>query len=134
MRRAVAPGTRIELLRSLGRAFAVLGGLALLVLIATGTDMTSDREAWSHLTDTSYGKTLLAKLILVGVVIALTLLHSLVQGPTLTRLRRLSLERPEDAALQARIQRQAALAGVVSSLILLATLAVVVLAARLVTL
>jgi putative copper resistance protein D len=134
VRRSAPPESRIDLLRALGRAFAVGGGLALLVVIATGTDMTTDRDAWDHLTDTTYGKTLLGKLILVGVVIGLTLLHSLVQGPALTRLRRISLERPEDVALQARIRREAALAGVVSSLILLATLAILVLAARLMTL
>jgi putative copper export protein len=133
VRRTVSPDSRIDVLRALARAFAVVAGLALLLLIATGTDMTTDRGAWDHLTDTTYGKTLLAKLILVGVVIGLTLLHSLVQGPALTRLRRMSLERPEDVALQARIRREAVLSGVVSVLILLATLAILVLAARLAT-
>jgi putative copper export protein len=134
VRRSAPPDSRIEILRALARAFAVVGGLALLVLIATGTDLASDRDAWGQLTETSYGKTLLAKLILVGVVVGLTLLHGLVQGPALTRLRRLSLERPDDAALQGRIRREAAVSGVISILILLATLAILVLAARLVTL
>jgi putative copper export protein len=133
IRRSVPEETRINLLRALARAFAVVGGLALLVLIATGTDMTSDRGAWDHLTDTTYGKTLLAKLILVGIVIGLTLLHSLLQGPALARLRRLSLERPHDEMLQARLRRETALTGVVSGLILVATVAVLALAARLVT-
>jgi putative copper resistance protein D len=133
VRRSVPPESRVELLRSLGRAFAVVGGLALLVLIATGIDMASDRHAWDHLTDTTYGKTLLAKLILVGVVIILTLVHSLVQGPALSRLRERSLREPDDAQLQARIRRRAGFSGIVSLLILLATLAILVLAARLVT-
>lgn len=133
VRRSAPPESRIDILRALARSFAVVGGLALLVLVATGTDLASDHHAWGELTDTTYGKTLLAKLILVGIVIGLTLVHSLVQGPSLTRLRRRSLERPDDPALQARIRREAAISGIVSILILLATLAVLVLAARLAT-
>jgi uncharacterized membrane protein len=110
-----------------------VGGIALLVLIATGSEMTSDRDAWSTLGEGTYGKTLLAKLILVGVVIVLTLVHSLVQGPALSRLRERALERPGDEALGRRIRTRAAQAGAVSLLTLLATLAILVLAARLVT-
>ena len=67
----------------------------MLVLIATGTDMAADRlGAWSDLTDTDYGERLLAKLGVVVIVIGLTLFHSLVQGPALSRLRAQALERP----------------------------------------
>jgi putative copper export protein len=132
-RRTLADADRIAFFRAIGRRFAIVGGIALLVLIATGGDMTSDRDAWSSLGEGSYGKTLLAKLILVGVVIVLTLVHSLIQGPALSRLRAEALERPGDEALQRRITSTAAQAGVVSLLTLLATLAILVLAARLVT-
>jgi putative copper export protein len=132
-RRTVPDGPRIEFFRSLGRRFAVVGGLSLLVLIATGADMAGDRDAWSQLTDTTYGKTLLAKLILVGVVIILTLVHSLIQGPSLSRLRAVAAGRPDDAELHHQIRRRATAAGIVSGLNLLATLAILVLAARLVT-
>jgi putative copper export protein len=133
-RRTVAEQQRVALFRSLGRRFLVAGGIAMLVLIATGTDMAADRlAAWSDLTDTDYGERLLAKLVLVAVVIALTLFHSLVQGPALSRLRARAVERPDDADLQRLIRRKAARAGMVSALNLLATLAVLVLAARLVT-
>jgi putative copper export protein len=134
----VARGTipdreRVDFFRSLGRRFAVVGGIALLVLIATGSDMASDRDAWGDLTDTSYGRTLLAKLILVGLVIVLTIVHSLVQGPALSRLRRQLLLHPGDEALKAEVRSRAARSGIVSALTLLATLAILVLAARLVT-
>ena len=87
-RRTVAEPERIALFRALGRRFLVAGGIAMLVLIATGTDMAADRlAAWSDLTDTDYGERLLAKLVVVAVVIGLTLFHSLVQGPALSRLR-----------------------------------------------
>src|SRR5687768_7380302 len=87
-RRTVAEPQRIEFFRALGRRFFVAGGGAMLVLIATGTDMAADRlDAWSNLTDTDYGERLLVKLVVVAVVIVLSLFHSLVQGPALSRLR-----------------------------------------------
>jgi copper transport protein len=72
---------RIELFRVIGRRFLLVGGIALLAAIATGVDMASDRDVWGSLTDTTYGKTLLAKLILIAIVVLLTAFHSLVQGP-----------------------------------------------------
>ena len=133
-RRFLSGQDRIAFFRALGRRFAVVGGLALLVLIATGSDMASDRDVWGHLTDTSYGKTLLAKLILVGVVIVLTTVHTVLQGPALSRMRAIALERHDDGAMDMQIRRRSMLAGIVSALNLLATLAILVLAARLLTL
>jgi copper resistance protein D len=132
-RRTLAANDRIALFRALGRRFAIIGGIALLVLIATGSDMASDRHAWDNLGEGTYGKTLLAKLILVGVVIVLTIVHGMIQGPALSRLRDQAVERPDDAELAARIRSRAIAAGVVSGLTLLSTLAILVLAARLVT-
>jgi putative copper export protein len=133
-RRTVAETERVGLFRALGRRFAIAGGVAMVVLIATGTDMSANRlAAWDDLTDTDYGERLLAKLVLVAVVIVLTLYHSLVQGPALSRLREHAADHPDDRALRAAIRRRAAAAGMVSALNLIATLAVIVLAARLVT-
>jgi uncharacterized membrane protein len=133
-RGVLADRERIALLRVVGRRFLWLGGISLLVAIATGSDMASDQDVWDHLTDTTYGKTLLAKLILVGVVAVLTAVHSFVQGPALSRLREQALEKPDDAELQASIRRPAARSGVVSLVNLAAALAILVLAARLLTL
>jgi putative copper export protein len=132
-RRTIPDEARVEFFRVLGRRFLWVGGIALLVAIGTGTDMASDRDVWGSLTDTTYGKTLLAKLILVGVVVALTAFHSLVQGPALSRLREQALSRPDDEALAGEIRRRAARAGIVSALNLTATLAILVFAARLLT-
>jgi putative copper export protein len=133
-RRTVAEPQRIDLFRALGRRFLVAGGIAMVVLIATGTDMAADRlGAWSDLTDTDYGERLLAKLGVVALVIVLTLFHSLVEGPALSRLRAQALERPGDEELERLIRRKAARAGMVSAVNLLATITVLVLAARLVT-
>ena len=131
-RRRVPDQERVAFFRAVGRRFAILGGLALLALVATGSEMVSDRDAWETLGEGTYGGTLLAKLILVGVVIVLTIVHSAIQGPALSRLREQALERPDDAELQGAIRRRAAQAGIVSGLILLCTLAILVLAARLV--
>jgi putative copper export protein len=133
-RKTVSERERVALFRGLGRRFAVVGGIALVVLIATGTDMASDRiAAWDNLTDTDYGKTLTEKLVLVALVIALTLFHSLVQGPALSHLREQADEHPDDADLQAKIRRKAAIGGVVRIATLLGTLVILVLAAKLVT-
>jgi putative copper export protein len=133
-RRTVPEEERIALFRALGRRFLLAGGLAMAALIATGTDMANDRlAAWSDLTDTDYGERLLAKLGVVALVIGLTLFHSLVQGPALSRLRARAIEHPDDEELRRLIRRKAARAGMVSALNLLATLAVLVLAARLLT-
>ena len=133
-RKTLADRERIALFRQLGRRFLVAGGSAMVVLIATGTDLAGDRlAAFGDLFDTDYGKRLAEKLALVVAVIVLTAFHSLVQGPALSRLREQAIERPGDAELAAAIRRKAARAGVVSLLNLLATLAIMVLAARLVT-
>jgi putative copper export protein len=132
-RRKVPEHARVAFLRAVARRFAVLGGVSLAVLIVTGIDMASDRHVWGDLTDTTYGRTLLAKLILVALVVFLTVLHSAVQGPALSRLRAEAVERPDDDELRRRIRAKAARSGVVSLLTVVATLAILVLAARLVT-
>jgi putative copper export protein len=133
-RRTVPEHERIALFRALGRRFAVAGGIAMLVLIATGTDMAADRLAtFGDLFDTDYGERLLAKLGLVLLVIVLTLFHTLVQGPELSRLRQEAIAYPDDKDLKKEIRTKAARAGMVSAMNLVATIAVLVLAARLVT-
>ncbi len=133
-RRTVAEHERIALFRALGRRFAVAGGIAMVVLIATGTDMAADRlAAFGDLFDTDYGQRLLAKVVLVAVVIGLTLFHSLVQGPALSALRQEAVAYPDDKDLRSEIRRRAALSGIVSAVNLVLTLAILVLAARLVT-
>ena len=133
-RRTVAEHERIALFRALGRRFAIAGGVAMLVLIATGTDMAADRlSSWGDLFDTSYGDRLLVKLVLVAVVIGLTLFHTLVQGPALSQLRQEAIAYPDDKDLRRQIRRKQARSGMVSALNLLATFTILVLAARLVT-
>jgi copper resistance protein D len=133
-RKTLGERERIALFRQLGRRFLIVGGAAMILLVATGSSMAADRLAsFGDLFDTDYGKRLSEKLALVVLVIGLTAFHSLVQGPALSRLREQALERPGDPQLAATIRRKSRRAGIVSALNLLATLAILVLAARLVT-
>jgi putative copper resistance protein D len=133
-RKTLGERERIALFRQLGRRFLIVGGAAMILLVATGSSMAADRLAsFGDLFDTDYGKRLSEKLALVVLVIGLTAFHSLVQGPALSRLREQALERPGDPQLAATNRRKSRRAGIVSALNLLATLAILVLAARLVT-
>ena len=132
-RRTIPPGARIAFFRVLGRRFAAVAIAAAALLAATGTDMASDHLAsWSALTDTGYGRTLLAKTILFALALVGAAVHSLVLGPRLGRLREALLTTPEDPELLARLRRTAAVSGIVSALMLAQTIAILVLAADLV--
>ena len=130
-RRTVSEPQRIELFRALGRRFLLAGGIAMLVLIATGTDMAADRlepGATSPTRTTASGCSPSSRVVVI--VIGLTLFHSLVRGPALyTSAPSPAGQRGADRL----IRRKATRAGVVSAVNLLATIAVTVLAARLVT-
>ena len=118
----------------LGRRFAFIAAAAALLLAATGADMASDRLAsWSALLDTSYGRILFAKIVLFALALVEAAVHSLVLGPRIGTLRQALLASPGDAALQARLRRTAAVSGVLSVLMLLETIAILVLAADLVS-
>lgn len=133
-RRTIPPEERIAFFRALGRRFAIVAAVAAAAIAATGIDMAIDRLAsWSALLDTDYGRILFAKIVLFALALVEAAVHSLVLGPRLGRLREELLEAPDDAALQARLRRTAAISGVVSALMLLQTLAILVLAADLVS-
>ena len=133
-RRTIPAGERIAFFRILGRRFAVVAAVSAAAIAATGIDMAIDRLAsWSALVDTSYGRILMAKIVLFALVLAEAAVHSLVLGPRLGRLRAALLDAPSDTLLQARVRRTAAVSGVVSALMLAQTIAILVLAADLVT-
>jgi uncharacterized membrane protein len=123
-RNTVSPRERIVLLRVIGRRFLLLSGGALAILIGTGAMMASDGD---------YGDKLNQKLGVVAIAVALTYYHSFIQGPALSRLREQALDRPGDATLAAEIRHRSAQAGIVQVLILISTLAILVMAARLTT-
>jgi putative copper export protein len=133
-RRTIPPDERIAFFRTLGRRFAIVAGLSAAAILATGIDMASDRLAsWGALLDTGYGRILFAKIVLFGLALAEAALHSLVLGPRLGRLRAALLDAPDDAELESRLRRTAAISGMVSTLMMLQTVAILVLAADLVS-
>lgn len=133
-RRTIPPAERIEFFRALGRRFAIVAAVAAAAIAATGIDMATDRLAsWSALLDTAYGRILFAKIVLFALALVEAAVHSLVLGPRLGRLREELLATPHDAALQASLRRTAIVSGITSALMLLQTIAILVLAADLVT-
>lgn len=133
-RRTIPEGERIAFFRMLGRRFGMLAAASALLIAATGADMASDRLAsWSALVDTSYGRILLAKIVLFSLALVEAAIHSLVLGPRTGALRAALLASPGDAAIQARLRRTAAVSGALSALMLAQTIAILVLAADLVT-
>jgi copper transport protein len=132
-RRTIPPAERIEFFRMIGRRFAILAGISALLIAATGVDMASDRLAtWSALADTSYGRILLAKIVLFALTLVEAAIHGAILGPRIGRLRETLLATPDDAVLQARLRRTTIVSGIVSVLMLVQTAAILVLAADLI--
>jgi putative copper export protein len=133
-RKTIPDAERIVFFRMLGRRFAALAVATAVLIAATGADMASDRLAsWGALVDTGYGRILLAKIVLFALALIEAAGHSVVLGPRIGRLRQALLASPGDPALEKRLRRTAAVSGVVSALMLAQTLAILVLAADLVS-
>jgi putative copper export protein len=132
-RRTVPEAERVAFFRALGRRFAVVAFAAAAVIAATGIQMAADHLAsWGALFDTGYGRLLLAKIVLFALALVEAIVHSLVLGPRIGRLRERLVASPGDADAESALRRTAALSGAVSALILLQTVAILVLAADLV--
>jgi hypothetical protein len=114
----LAPAERIAFFRALGRAYALVGCLALLVALAAGAILL-DGHPWDGL--------LVATAIVAGALL-LALATGMAQARAMTRLRRRALHQPR---LDDRVRRGAVLAGALRGAIGALTLALVVLAAAL---
>jgi putative copper export protein len=133
-RRTILPVERIAFFQVLGRRVAAVAALAAAAIAATGIDMATDQlTSWGALLDTGDGRILFAKIALFALALAEAAVHSLVLGPRLGKLRQAVLDAPDDGALQGSLRRTAAISGAVSALMLLQTLAILVLAADLVS-
>lgn len=132
-RATVPEGERIEFFRRLGRRFLVVALAAALLVALTGVDMAADRlPSWSALTDTEWGRLILAKTILFATAVALALAHSLILGPRIRRYRQTLLASPGDESTEAKLRRASAATGIAQVVILAETVAILVLAADLV--
>jgi hypothetical protein len=115
----LGPTDRIAFFRSLGRTYAIVGPLALLVALAVGAILL-DGHSWDGL--------LIATAIVAGALL-LALAAGMYQARAMTRLRRRALKEP---ALDDRVRRGATVAAALRALIGVLTLALVILAAALI--
>ena len=121
----------VPLLRAAGRKFMRIGYASIVVLIVTGTTNLILKaggsfaavEAWWP---TPYGRLLMAKLVLVALVIALSLYHDFAVGPAATRA--MQVEPGSPAALALR--RRAALLGRANALLSLVIMTLALLLVR----
>jgi hypothetical protein len=118
-RHQLEPAVQVAFFRSLGRAYAVVGGSALAAGLACGGALLarhgSDATAWAA----------------VGVAAALVAVTAagIVQARGMTRLRARAVRSPGDAALAARVRRGSRRAGALRASIAACSLALLALAA-----
>lgn len=92
-----------DLVHRVGRRYRVLGWTSLAALVISGTYLLDTRGVGlTELTSasfyaTSFGKTVAAKLLMIGAILVATLVHDISMGPKATRLLR---ERPDDPRAQ----------------------------------
>jgi uncharacterized membrane protein len=82
LRQGLPSPQRQELIRVVGRRYRVLGWISIGILLATGPVM-----AWRHgvVWGSGFGQLLSLKLVLVGLMLVLTVLHDLSMGPRVTQ-------------------------------------------------
>lgn len=108
MRKALPSTERTLLFDKVGYRYGMVSTFALLLLLVTGYFNGEHRHVdWAHLMDTGYGQILALKLVLVGLVIGVTLVHSFV-GRRITALtvRARDLGAADGGAAQQRRQLQ----------------------------
>lgn len=78
LRKGLSPPQRREWIRNIGRRYRLVGWTSIVILLITGSLM-----AWSQGVEwgSEFGRVLSLKLVLVGVMLALTSLHDFVLGP-----------------------------------------------------
>lgn len=121
--RTLSPGDRVAFFRALGRAYGVVGVVALVLALGSGAALVADRP-WDAV---------LIATAAVAAALVVTLLVGIVQARRMTRLRRSALERPDDAQRAARVRREARGAGVLRAFIGVLTLVLLALGVVLAT-
>ena len=120
----LVPGERVAFFRGLGRAYLLLGVLALLVAFGCGAALLNGR-AWDGL--------LIAAVAVVAALLAV-LVIGVVQARRMTRLRAASLSTAGDLGACGRVRRQARAAALLGAIVGLLSLALIVLGVLLATL
>lgn len=132
-RRTVPPQARIEFFRVLGTGFLVLAGIAAAMLLISGNVLVEDLfGGWDALGDSSAGRLVLWKTALYGLVLVLAIVHAFVLGPRIRRLRESELAANAGDSATA-LRRATALSAVAQVLMLAGTIAILALAADLIS-
>ncbi len=120
-KQALEPPARVQLFRGIGRAYGVGGTVSLLTAIILGLVLAGKPSNWTGTTEVA--------VVLAVVLVALTA-TGMAQARRMTVARRRSIASPDDAEATDAVRRGARTAGVLRSLMGVATLAIVVLVAH----
>ena len=117
------PAARVAFFKGLGRAYGVVGVIALVVALATGAGLTH-AHAWD-------GPLISTAILAAALVVALAV--GVLQARRMTRLRARHLATPEDAELARRVRQGARSAGMLRAAIGVLSLALIALGSVLAT-
>lgn len=123
-RRVLDTPSQVVLFRAVGRRYGLVGTTALLVAIGAGLALSWPPSAWSPITDSA---TALAGLLVIASGAGMA------QARAMTRLRRQAASAPEDRGLSVSLRRGRLLANMLRGLMAAVTLAIVVLAAQIIS-
>jgi asparagine N-glycosylation enzyme membrane subunit Stt3 len=112
--------SQVALFRAIGRRYAVVGTVSLLVAVGSGLELAWPPSSWSATVDVAVG---LAGLLVVATAAGMA------QARAMTALRRRSIRTPADARLRRAVGQGRRVATALPGLIALITIAIVVLAA-----
>lgn len=123
-RRVLEVPTQVTLFLAIGRSYATVGTASLLVAIAAGLWLVWPPSEWSGTIDAAVG--------LSGVLVVTTA-AGMAQARAMTRLRRRSISDPGDSGAARRVHKGRRVANSLRGLMAVSTLAIVVLAAQVVS-
>lgn len=123
-REVLDEASQVAFFRSVGRRYSVLGTTALLVTIAVGLALS-----WPSL---SSSRTIDAALSLAGVLLVATI-FGMRQARAMTTLRRIMIANPADSSVANSLLRGRRWANAIRGLMALITLAIIILAAWIMT-
>jgi putative copper export protein len=131
-RRTLSEEARTDFFRVLGFGFLVLTGVAAMLLAISGNVLVEDLfGGWDGLGGTEAGSLILWKTAIYGGVLVLAAIHAFVLGPRIRRLRESRVA--GNAAGEGALRRAVVLSTAAQVLMLAGTIAILILAADLVT-
>ncbi|CCG05673.1 hypothetical protein [Blastococcus saxobsidens] len=116
--RTLQPAARVSFFRALGRAYGIVGTVALAIAYGTGAALLVGRP-WDAL---------LVATVIVAAVLVVTTTAGVVQARRMRRLRQRVLAQPDDPVLAAGVRRGAVRAAGLRGLLALLSLALLTLA------